>query len=273
MNRTLASLAAAALLGGGTLLHSLSGPAGRETIALEPVKERLIFVGIQADYDALAVEEAARVLKEEFGLLVAGDSLRSMSDVQRRVWAFRAEDPDAALKALKRNAKKKDLVVERLHASVVSADRDPFSNSFARAAEAVDKRVWAAWVGVRGQDLWLFHEPKLTPKALEKALGAAKLPSRWQHHAFDLSCAAETLPDLAALELAAAEKLDLVHAVRGETGLTLDLYLRGLESLAVFPQASALRYCPDIRTQLVDAAAPGSAGWKLTYQADAYPFL
>ncbi len=273
MTRTLASLAATALFGGGSLLCALAGTGERQTFPLDPTTDQLLFVGIQADYDALGMEEATRLLREDLELRIAGESLRSLSNVQRRVWAVRSKDPDATLKDLKRSAKKKDLVIERLFASVVTAGRDPLNNSVARAMEGVDERVWAAWLGIRGEEVWLFHESKLTTKTLEKALGAAKLPNSWQHQAFDLSSAAEVPPDFALLESAAADKLDLLHATRGAAVLSLDVYLRGMDGLRVVQQESQTRFCPDFYGKLVGAAAPGTEGWKLTFQPDGFPFL
>jgi hypothetical protein len=34
-----------------------------------------------------------------------------------------------------------------------------------------------------------------------------------------------------------------------------------------------VRLCPDIRSRLIEPAAPGSTGWKLTFLAEGYPFL
>lgn len=276
MNRTLASLAATALLGGSAFTsfawsHGwLSGE--RLTFPLEATAARVFFVGIQADYDALTLEEATRVLREDLSLEVIGESQRSMSNVQRRVWAFRAADPDATMKELKKSAKKKGFAVERLHASVVLAGRDPISGSVARASEAVDERVWASWLGPRGGEMWLFHETKLTHKALEKALAAAKLPSSWQHLTYDLACTAPSAPDLATLESVAAEKMDLVSARAADGVLTLDVYLRGVDSLAPVQLDKVSRLCPDIRTRLVDASVPNATGWTLTFAEAPTPF-
>lgn len=272
MNRTLASLAATALLG-GTAFSSLAWFGGeRLTFALEPTTAQVFFVGIQADYDALTLDEATRVLREELSLEIVGESQRAFGNVQRRVWAFRASDPGAAVKELKKAAKKKGFVVERLEASVVIAGRDPISSSAARAAEALDERVWTAWLGPRGGEMWLFHESKLTPKALEKALQAAKLPASWQHSTYELTCTAPSAPDLAALEKVAAEKLDLVSARAADGVLTLDVYLRGMDVLAPVQQDKVMRFCPDVRTRLVDASAPASTGWTLTFADAPTPF-
>lgn len=254
----------------GILAASQSGD--RATVPLEVV-DRLAFVGVQADYATIGVEEVGRILTEECGLKLVGESLRSQSNVERRVFAVRAKDPDAALKDLKRTAKKRELVAERLLLSVVEGGKDGLNAAAARTAEGLDERIWSGWLGPRGERLWIFHEAKLTTKALEKAAAGAKLQVSWHSQAFELGTAQQPLPDLAALAAAAPQRLDLLHAVAGEKTLALHVYLRALDSLCVLEHEGRLHFCPDIRGKLIEPTLPGTAGWNLTFTSAGYPFL
>jgi hypothetical protein len=272
--RTLVCLAGAALLSGTLMLSHAAARLGgdRDTFAMES-KDRVLFLAIQADYPTLGVEEVARILREDFTCSLVGDSVRSQSNPQRRVWAVRTSDTEATLKELKRGTRKKGLVVERMVASVLAPGRDPANNATARVIESLDERIWAGWVGPGGATLWIFHESRLTLKALEKALDGAKLPSSWHHEAFDLSSAAQPAADLSLLAKAAPERLDLLCATPGEGLLALDIYLRNLDTLAIVQQDDQSRLCPDFRGRLIEAVAPGTTGWRVTFAHDGYPFL
>jgi len=237
------------------------------------VGDRLVFLGVQADYSTLGMDEISRLLTEELGLKPVGESLRSTSNVERRVWAVRCQDPEATCKDLKRTAKKSGLIVERLLLSVVESGREGFSNPTARVLEGLDERIWAGWIGPKGEKLWIFHESKLTTKLLEKAMNGAKLGTSWHHAAYDLSSVAQPAPDFAALEAVAASKLDLMSVTKIDSALALDVYLRSLDSLIILEQQGRVRFCPDFRGKLIDTTLPGSSGWNLTFSNEGYPFL
>lgn len=263
MHRTLSSLVGALAL--------LGGAGEPETLPLETA-DRLVFLGVQADYSTLGMEEVTRILTEDLGLKPVGESLRSASNVERRVWAVRCKDPDLTVKDLKRNAKKSGLLVERLLLSVAEGGREGFGSASARVLEGQDERIWSGWLGPKGAQLWIFHESKLTTKLLEKFMAGAKLTAAWHHQAFALSSAAQPAADLAALEAVAALKLDLMSATKTESGLALDVYLRSLDSLIILEQPGRVRFCPDIRGKLIDPTLPESSGWNLTFSNDGYPF-
>lgn len=264
MNRTLSSLVGAVVL--------VFGVGDRETLPLESA-ERLVFLGVQCDYSTLGIDEVQRLLSEELGLKPVGESLRSSTNVERRIWAIRCEDPESTFKELKRTAKKSGLSVERMLLSVVEAGKDGFNGTTARVLEGLDERIWSGWPGPKGDRMWIFHEAKLTTKLMEKAMTGAKLGATWHHQAFDLTSIAQPAPDLGALETAAAAKLDLMSVTKVEAALALDVYLRGLDSLLILEQQGRLRFCPDFRGKLIDTTLPGSGGWHLTFSNDGYPFL
>lgn len=263
MHRTLPSLVGALVL--------LAGAGDPETLPLETA-DRLVFLGVQADYATLGMDEVTRILTEDLGLKPVGESLRSASNVERRVWAVRCKDPELTCKDLKRNAKKSGLAVERLLLSVAEGGRDGFSGSVARVLEGQDERIWSGWLGPKGAQLWIFHEVKLTTKLLEKAMTGAKLGTSWHHQTFGLSSAAQPAPDLAALEAVAPLKLDLMSATKTDGGLALEVYLRSLDSLIILEQPGRVRFCPDFRGKLIDPTLPESTGWNLTFSNEGYPF-
>jgi hypothetical protein len=263
LNRTLSSLVGALVL--------VFGAGDRETLPLE-VGDRLVFLGVQCDYSTLGIEEVQRLLSEDLGLKPVGESLRSASNVERRVWALRCKDPDGTFKEIKRTAKKSGLTVERLLLSVVENGREPFNGSTARVVEGLDERIWSGWLGPKGEKMWIFHEAKLTTKLMEKSMNGVKLGATWYHQAFDLTSTAEPAPDLSALETAAAAKLDLLSVTKAEAALALDVYLRSLDSLLILEQQGRTRFCPDIRSKLIDATLPESSGWQLTFSNEGYPF-
>lgn len=264
MNRTLSSLAGAAVL--------LFGSGDRETLPLEP-KDRLLFLGVQCDYATLGIEEVTRILSEDLGLKPVGESLRSASNVERRVWALRCADPEGTCKELKRTAKKSGLTVERLLVSVAGSGREGFGSSAARVVEGLDERIWSGWIGPKGGQMWIFHEAKLTAKLLEKSMNGAKLDASWHHQAFALSSLSTPAADLAALEAAAAGKLDLMSVTKAEAALELDVYLRSLDVLVVLEQEGRTRFVPDFHGKLIEPTLPGSTGWNLTFSNEGYPFL
>lgn len=235
--------------------------------------DRLVFLGVQCDYATLGMEEVTRLLTEELALKPVGESLRSSSNVERRVWAVRCKDPDSTCKELKRSAKKCGLLIERLVLSVTESGHDGFSASTARVLEGLDERIWSGWLGAKGAQLWIFHEAKLTTKLLEKSMTSAKLGASWHHETFELSSTALPAPDLAALEAVAASKLDLMSATKTDSVLALTVYLRGLDSFIILEQQGRMRLCPDFRGKLIDPTFPESSGWSLTFSNDGYPFL
>lgn len=237
-------------------------------------KDRLIYVGIEADYSGIGLEEVTRILTEDLGVTPIGSSLRSLANVQRRIFALRTPDPDATMKSLSRGAKKAGLVgVERLQATVLDSGVDPFTGTIARLVENNLDKIWASWIGPRGETLWLFHESRLTRRTLEKGLEKYEVRPNFHHRPFELSFTGEKEPDYAALETLAVQKLDLLRASRLEKGLSLDVYLRGFDSLLLIEHGGSLHVCPDFAGILLSDAKDEVAAWSVTFYGTGFPFL
>ncbi len=274
MSRTLAHFFGGTALATVLTFASLHARAGeRSTLPLQP-GDRLIYVGIEADYSVVGLEEISRRLTEDLQLKLVGNPLRSLANAQKRIWALRTADPEATFKALEKGAKKAEFVsVQRLQATVLDSGATPFQVATARLIEGSLDRVWSAWVGPRGETMWLFHESRLTRKVLEKGLEKQEVRASFHHQAFDLACSGTKGPDFAALEASAAQKLDLLSSKRLEHGLSLDLYLRSVDSLLVIEHEGRMHVCPDFLGSLISADAPDTDGWSVTFQSEGYPFL
>jgi hypothetical protein len=262
-------------VGGCALAAILLAPSALAQSAMPlQSQERLIFVGIEADYAGLGVEEVTRRLQEDLEVKTVGTSLRSLANAQRRIFAVRSADPEATLKALTRGAKKAEwTAVERLQATVLDSGVDPFSSTTARLVEGNLDKVWSSWIGPRGETMWLFHESRLARRVLEKGLEKYEVRPNFHHRPFELSFTGEKEPDYAALETLAVEKLDLLRASRLEKGLALDVYLRGVDSLLLIEHGGLLHVCPDFVGPLIGTAKEAQAAWTVTFYSTGFPFL
>lgn len=270
MSRTLAIM-----LGGALLAASVLSPRAlaQSTMPLQS-DDRLIYVGIEADYATLGVEEVARRLTEDLELETVGTSLRSLANVQRRIFALRTADADATFKAVQRGAKKSEFTaVERLQATVLDSGVDPFNGTVARLVEVDLEKVWSSWVGPRGETMWLFHDARLTRRVLEKGLEKHEIRPSFHHRPFELRFNGETDPDYSALETIALEKLDLLRATRLEKGLALDVYLRGVDSLLLIEHGGLTYACPDFVGPLLKAGKHDSKEWSVSFHSGGFPFL
>lgn len=270
MLRTLTSFAGGIVVAAGVLTSSV---LGQSTMPLQS-QDRLIYVGVEADYAAIGLEEVTRRLSEDLEIKLLGTSLRSLSNAQRRIFAVRSTDPEATMKALARGAKKADLTaIERLQATVLDSGVDPFSGTTARLVESNLDKVWASWIGPRGETMWLFHEKNLTRRILEKGLEKFEVRPNFHHRPFQLSFTGEKEPDYAALETMAVQKLDLLRASRVEKGLSLDVYLRSVESLLLIEHGGSLHVCPDFAGALLSGDKDAAASWSVTFYSTGFPFL
>lgn len=269
MSRTLSRLTCGAIT---AAILSAAGAHAQLTVPLVS-ESRLFYVGIEADYPTLGVDDVQRILAEDLQMTPVGASLRSLANAQRRIWAFRAEDPDAATKALARSGKKAGFsAVERLQATVIESGVDPFTSTTARLIESDFENLWASWIGPRGETMWLFHESRLTRRALEKGLEKREVRPTFHHRPFTLSFEGERQPDFAALETIAIQKLDLLRATRLEKGLELEMYLRAVDSLVVIEQGGSLHVCPDFARRLLQGKSEAE-GWSVTFYSGGFPFL
>lgn len=271
MLRTLASFAGGIVVAASLLT---SDALAQSTMPLQS-QERLFYVGVETDYSGIGLEEVTRRLSEDLELTLMGSSLRSLANAQRRIFAVRSADPDATMKTLSRNAKKFDIAnVERLQATVLDSGVDPFSGTTARLVENNLEKVWASWIGPRGESMWLFHESRLTRRVLEKGLEKFEVRPNFHHRPFELSFTGEKEPDYAALETLAVQKLDLLRASRLEKGLSLDVYLRGVESMLLINHGGSLHVCPDFASALLSSDdKDGAAAWSVTFYSTGFPFL
>ena len=178
------------------------------------------------------------------------------------------------MKALARGAKKAGLTaVERLQATVLDSGVDPFNGTTARLVEANLDKLWASWIGPRGETMWLFHESRLTRRILEKGLEKYEVRANFHHRPFELSFTGEKEPDYAALETLAVQKLDLLRASRVEKGLSLDVYLRSVDSLLLIEHGGSLHVCPDFAGALLSEEKDAVAAWSVTFYSTGFPFL
>lgn len=270
MRRTLVGF-----VGGLALAAGLFSPELRAQSAMPlQSQERLIYVGIEADFAGLGLEEVVRRLNEDLEVKTVGTSLRSLANAQRRIFALRSGDPEATVKTLTRGAKNAGLTkVERLQATVLDSGVDPFSGTTARLVENNLDKVWSCWIGQRGETMWLFHESRLPRRVLEKGLEKYDVRPNFHHRPFELSFTGEKEPDYAALETLAVEKLDLLRASRLEKGLALDVYLRGVDSLLLIEHGGLVHVCPDFVGPLIGTAKEAQAAWTVTFYSTGFPFL
>jgi len=263
------------LIGGSLLAAAFCAPLAlaQSQMPLQS-KERLIYVGIEADFAGLGQDEITRRLSEDLELKLIGNSLRSLANAQRRIFALRTADPEVSFKALQRGAKKAEFTaVERLQTSVLDSGVDPFSGTTARLVESNLDKVWASWVGPRGETMWLFHESRLTRRTLEKGLEKYEVRPSFHHRPFELLYGGATDPDYSALETVAIEKLDLLRAVRLEKGLSLDVYLHDVDSLLLIEHGGLTYACPDFVGPLLTAGKQNAQEWSVSFHSGGFPFL
>lgn len=260
-------------------LHALPGPApGRVTIPLGGETEQVVFLGIEGDYRAMEPDKMAELLTTAHELELIGTSLRSETEGDRRVWAVKTNSSAIKLaKTLKRSLDKIEFEVYPVHVTVLS----PLASvdlrdvrSAVRLSERAEEKITAIHFDSGTRQMWVFHDPKLKSKKVEKVFRDLEMLIDFHHQEFDLVAGGEAKAsaNLDALNGCAGEKLDLVRSTRREDALVLDVYLRDMESFQVLELNKRDYFCPAFAATLL-ADAPAGVEWSVTLSNDGFPFV
>lgn len=248
-----------------------AGHGERATIALT-TEQSLVFYGFSGDFSGDKEVTFALSLKEEHGLSLVGDPVRSLSDTDRRVWAVSTDDPDQSTGKLARRLRKQGYTVARLHVSAFSMLGSPSRSQIQRAIRSLERgqrRFWAASVKDTEGVLWTFHDPKLAPSKIRDGLRKSKVKASGFHQEVELQMSESA--DGEQLSVLARDQLDLVRSSVSGDQLIIDIYLRGADRLMAIPKGSRFMACPSLQAFL-DIAPEGGLGGQITLDNLAYPF-
>lgn len=262
-----------ALYGSGVANAPAVLPAGdRDTLPLV-ASESVVFLGFSGDFAGEAEVRFQEMAGQELGLALLGSPVRSLSDRCRLVWAARTSDAEGIAKKLARPLKEKGYQVTLLRATVFSVLGNPSSAEVQRGLRTLDrseKRLWACFLALEANLIWLFHEPRLTSARLLDAAREADLKVAFYHQELELEAKEEA--DVEMLARQASQKLDLLRAGSREKHLVLDVYLRDLPSLLALERGKKVSACPDVLAFLRDVPA-GRLSWVVTLDNRGYPFV
>lgn len=246
----------------------------RGTLSLSAA-ESVIFLGITGDYREVSADDLAIRLAGEEDIFFVGESIRAMGDRSRRVWAIRTAEPKKVSKKLKKPLKELGFKATQLRLSVVQ----PLQNdakamrTASRTIEEGDKKVWAVWADRRGPGVWVFHESKLSGKAIEGMFRKTEARVAFYHQEFEFST--NEGADFSTLTTAAEENLDSLKVLVRKECLVLDLFLRDIDSMLLLENEQGTKQflCPDIVDSFLGTSAAASLDWAVTLENDGFPFV
>jgi len=192
------------------------------------------------------------------------------------VFAVQADDAGKLARKMKRGLKKDDYKVSALCLTVVVAVGEVKSRDLRRAAQMVeenDKSVFASFVSKREGLVWVFHESKLKSKKVLALFDESKVLFDFYHQDVELAPDKDgKISDLAQLAATASEKLDLARASQAEGYLTLDVYLRDLDSMILMQRGRHTFACLDVYKPFIKPLK-SETKWIVTFDNSGYPFV
>lgn len=249
--------------------------AERQTMALD-ASESLVFLGIEGDFVNDGDIAMVQRLESDFKLEVIGQPVRSTTTRSRYVFAVQGDSASKLARKLKRSLKKDGYKVIPLRITVVSAVGEAKSRDIKRAAQAAEraeKKVFATFAATREGLIWVFHESKLKAEKVLDLFEEGDTLFDFYHQEIELAPdKGGNIADLAQLSALASEKLDLVRASQAEGFLTLDLYLRDLDSMILMVRGRHSFACLDVYDSFLKPQKT-EANWVVTFENDGYPFV
>ncbi|MBT3339894.1 MAG: hypothetical protein HOM34_07090 [Planctomycetes bacterium] len=254
---------------------ALTSIAERQTMALD-ASESLVFLGIEGDFANDGDVAMSQRLENEYKLQVIGRPVRATSNREHYVFAVQADDAGKLARKMKRGLKKDDYKVSALCLTVVVAVGEVKSRDLRRAAQMVeenDKSVFASFVSKREGLVWVFHESKLKSKKVLALFDESKVLFDFYHQDVELAPDKDgKISDLAQLAATASEKLDLARASQAEGYLTLDVYLRDLDSMILMQRGRHTFACLDVYKPFIKPLK-SETKWIVTFDNSGYPFV
>jgi nitrogen regulatory protein PII-like uncharacterized protein len=259
-------------------VNAVPSSGTKTTIPLAGDEPQVVFLAIEGDYRAMTPAKLTDFLVTAHELELLGESLRADTNSSMRVWAVVSKDSSTKLaKSLKRTLKKLEFTVAPLNITVLSPlgrakSRDV--RSAARAVELADNKVPLVYQAGFSKQLWVFHDPKLNSKKVEKVFRATEVLFDFYHQEFDLTAGGEAKAsaNLDELNGCASEKLDLVRCSRREDALVVDVYLRNMSSFQLLEKSKRKYLCPALANTLLKDC-PSAVVWSVTLSNDGFPFV
>ncbi len=259
-------------------VNAVPGSGTKTTIPLAGDEPQVVFIGIEGDYRSMTPAKMTDLLTTAHELELLGESLRADTNSDMRVWAVISKDSSTKVaKSLTRALKKLEFSVAPLNVTVMCAlasckSRDV--RSAVRAVERDDNKVPLVYQARSGKQIWVFHNPRLNSKKVEKIFRATEVLFDFYHQEFDLTAGGEAKASANFDELngAAGEKLDLVRCSRREDALVLDVYLRNMSSFQLLEKSKRNYLCPALASTLLKDV-PAAVIWSVTLSNAGYPFV
>lgn len=259
-------------------VNAVPGIGAKTTIPLGGDEPQVVFLGIEGDYRTMTPEKMTDFLTTAHELELLGESLRAETNSDMRVWALVSKDSSIKVaKSLARDLKKLDFSVVPLNATVMTPLAKAKSRDVraaVRAVEREDNKVPVAYLGRSSEQIWVFHDPQLNSKKIEKIFRATEVLFGFYHQEFDLTAGGEAKEsaNLDALNGSADERLDLVRCSRREDALVLDVYLRDMSSFQLLEKSKRNYLCPALVSTLLKDV-PAAVIWSVTLSNAGFPFV
>jgi hypothetical protein len=256
----------------------------QSTVSLNSA-ESVVFLGITGDYKATTADELAEWLLKEKKVVVVGESIRSMGDASRRVWAVKSEDPKKLVKSLKSGLKKQGFKATPLLATALTPlnDNSRALKAAMRDVEKSEKKIWTLWGGGRDKAVWVFHERKIDSKRIESVFRKTESKMSFYHQEFCFKSDAlsgegkvtEASVNVESMSETAAASMDCLKVISRDGGLVMDLYMRDMSSVLLLSSDNGRHQflCPNVHESPVKRLQVPELNWTVTLEGRGVPFL
>jgi len=248
--------------------------------------ESIVFIGITGDYKAVSDDELAVWLLEEKEIVVVGESIRALSDADRRVWAVKGDDSKKLVKSIKTGLKRKGFKATPLVATALTPLKDNARalKAALRDVERKEKKVWTTWSGGREKVVWVFHESRLDSKKVESLFRKTDAKMTFFHQEFCFKSdfllekggkATEATVTVESFSESAAASMDCLKVSARDGGMVMDMFMRDMSSVLLLRTENGRHefLCPNVRQSSVKRLAVPELNWTVTLDERTLPFL
>jgi hypothetical protein len=247
--------------------------------------ESVVFLGITGDYKATTADQLAEWMLKEKKVVVVGESIRSMGDASRRVWAVRGEDSKKLVKSLKSGLKKQGFKATPLLATALTPlnDKSRALKAAMRTVEKDEKKIWTLWGGSRDKAVWVFHEKKIDSKKIESMFRKTEAKMSFFHQEFCFKSevilgegqATEASAKVEMMGQTAAATMDCLKVTARDGGLVMDLYMRDMTSVLLLSSDNGRHQflCPNVYKSPVKRLHVPELDWTVTLEERGIPFV